>query len=400
MTDETRPDTLLTHAGRDPAGQHGFVNPPLYRGSTVLFPSVAAMEACYHKPLDRQPEDVFRYGRIGSPTSEAFEDAVTALEGGYRSVALCSGLAAVTVALTALLKAGDHLLMVDTVYDPTRRFCDRTLGRFGVETTYYDPAIGAGIAELVRPNTRAVYLEAPGSQTFEMQDVPAIAAVARERGLVSLIDNTWATPLYFRPLALGIDLVIHAATKYLVGHADANLGVVVAGSRQHYLTVKQCAVQLGICAGPDELYLGLRGMRSLGARLRQHQASALEVARWLQARPEVDRVLYPALPEDPGHALWQRDFTGATGLFGIVLKPVPKAAVDAMLDGMALIPMGASWGGYESLLVPTHPASHRTAVPWTEPGPTLRLHVGLEDPRDLIADLEQGFVRLNAAAAS
>ncbi len=361
-------DTVLAHAGRDPDRDRGFVNPPVYHASTILFPSVAAMEEVYRKPLDRQPDDLYRYGRIGTPTSEAFEDAVNALEGGYRAVSLGSGLQAVTVALTAFLKAGDHLLMVDSAYDPTRRFCDRVLGRFGVETTYYDPGIGAGIAALIRDNTRVIYLESPGSLTFEVQDVPAVAAAARARGISTLIDNTWATPLLFKPLALGVDVVIHAATKYIVGHSDAMMGVVVCGDRERYLTVKQTAVLLGASAGPDDLNLALRGLRTLGVRLRRHQENALIVARWLCDRPEVARVMYPALPGDPGHEIWRRDFAGASGLFGIVLKSFPKAAVNAMLDGLELIPMGASWGGYESLIVPTHPASYRTATPWVEAG--------------------------------
>ncbi len=394
MTDRYKPDTVLSKAGRDPERFHGAVNPPVYHASTILFPTVAA-----RAEAEDQPFDHYNYGRIGTPTSEALERAMAELEGGYRAVSVSSGLAAITVSLLALLKAGDLLLMVDTVYGPTRRFCDNVLARFGVETTYYDPLVGAGIADLMRDNTRAVFLESPGSLTFEVQDVPAIAAVARGRGIATLMDNTWATPLFFQPIAHGVDVSIQAATKYVVGHADAMLGVMTCRDAATFRTVKRCAVQLGQCAGPDDIYLGLRGLRTLAPRLRQHQENGLKVARWLQERPEVARVLHPALPDDPGHPLWQRDFTGACGLFGVVLTAGwSEAAVAAMVDGLRLFGIGASWGGFESLILPMRPDRVRTAITWAAPGPSLRLHVGLEDPDDLIADLTAGFDRLNAAA--
>jgi len=394
MTNHDKPDTVLSRAGRDPARHQGAVNPPVYHMSTVLFPSVAAREEAEGRPFD-----IYNYGRIGNPTADALERAMVELEGGHRAVSVSSGLAAITVSLLALLKAGDHLLMVDTVYGPTRRFCDTVLARFGVETTYYDPLVGAGIADLMRDDTRAVFLESPGSLTFEVQDVPAIAAVARGRGIATLIDNTWATPLFFQPIAHGVDVSIQAATKYVVGHADAMLGVMTCRDASTYRTVKRCAVQLGQCAGPDDVYLGLRGLRTLAPRLRTHQENGLTVARWLQGRVEVARILHPALPDDPGHALWQRDFTGACGLFGIILaQPYPEAAVAAMVDGLRLFGIGASWGGFESLILPAHPERVRTATAWAPSGPCLRLHVGLEDPDDLIADLAAGFDRLNAAA--
>jgi cystathionine beta-lyase len=388
-----RPRTLLAHAGLKPDENHGIVNPPVYHASTILWPSVEHMHQVHAAPFDH-----WSYGRTGTPTTAAFEEAVSALEGAHRSVATPSGLAAVTVALGAFLKAGDHILVTDTVYGPTRKYCDKVLRRFGVEVTYYDPLIGAGIAELIRDTTRVVYMESPGSSTFEIQDVPAIAAAARAAGAVSMIDNTWATPLLFRPLDHGVDLSIHAATKYMVGHSDAMMGVVACRTKEQFVTVKTNGQLHGNSAAPDDLYLALRGLRTMGVRLQQHEANALEVARWLQGRPEVARVLYPALPDDPGHALWQRDFAGASGLFGVELMPVPEAAVNAMLNGMDLFRMGASWGGYESLILPIDLGPLRTATRWSGEGPLLRLHVGLEDPADLIEDLEAGFDRLAAHA--
>ncbi|WP_158046339.1 cystathionine beta-lyase [Skermanella pratensis] len=386
------PDTILTHAGNDPQANFGIVNPPVYHASTVLFPTVAALEEAGHS------FDGVRYGRIGTPTSQAFEATVARLEGGFKAVTAPSGLAAISTALLAFVSAGDHILVTDSVYGPTRLFCSDMLKRLGVEAEFYDPLAGAGIERLIRPNTRVVFLESPGSLTFEVQDVPAIADAARKSGAVVMIDNTWATPLFFKPFDHGVDLSIHAATKYMVGHSDAMLGVITAGTEEVWNRLKRNAVQLGTCAGPDDIYLGLRGLRTMGARLRQHQDTAIALARWLQARPEVVRVLHPALPDDPGHALWRRDFTGACGLFAIELKPCSAAAVAAFLDGMELFGMGYSWGGYESLILPIHPEKLRTATRWRSDGPMIRLHAGLEDPSDLIADLDQGFARLAAAA--
>lgn len=394
MSKSRRPATVLAHAGRHPRENHGMVNPPVYHSSTVLWPTVAAMDEA-HAGFEH---GIYSYGRVGTPTSEAFEDAVTALEGGYGTVAVSSGLAAVNVALTAFVKAGDHVLVTDSAYGPTRRYADSVLSRFGVEVEYYDPLAGAGIEALFRGNTRLVYLESPGSLTFEVQDVPAIAAAARSRGVLTALDNTWATPLGFDAFGHGVDVTLHAATKYMVGHSDAMMGIVGAREKSVWLKLKSFAVTSGHCAGPDDLYLAQRGLRTMGVRLRQHQENALEIARWLQARPEVSRVLFPALPQDPGHALWRRDFTGASGLFAIVLQPASATQVAAMLDGMELFQMGASWGGYESLILPTHPEKIRTATRWDAEGPGVRLHVGLEDPADLIADLEAGFERLRAAA--
>jgi cysteine-S-conjugate beta-lyase len=387
-----KPDTILTHAGCSPGTNHGIVNPPVYHASTVLFPTVEALEDAGHS------FDGVRYGRIGTPTSQAFETAIAELEGGYKAVAVPSGLAAITTALLAFVSSGDHILVSDSVYGPNRLFCADMLKRMGVETEFYDPLIGAGISRLMRPNTRVVFVESPGSLTFEIQDVPAIAAVAKEAGAVVMIDNTWATPLFFRPFDHGVDLSIHAATKYIVGHSDAMLGVVTAGTPELWNRLKRYAVQLGTCAGPDDIYLGLRGLRTMGTRLRQHQATGIELAQWLLNRPEVARVLHPALPDDPGHALWRRDFLGASGLFAMELKPVPKQAISAFLNGMELFGMGYSWGGYESLILPTNPEKLRTASTWNSQGPLIRIHAGLEDIGDLIADLERGLTRLGDAA--
>ena len=385
-------ETLLTHAGNHPEANHGIVNPPVYHASTVLYPTIEAMERAQKDRLTG-----VSYGRYGTPTTFALEEAVAALEGGGRALALPSGLAAIGATLLSLLKAGDHLLMVDSVYSPARALCDKTLARFGIEVTYYDPLVGGGIAGLMRPNTRLVYLESPGSLTFEVQDVPAIVAAAHAKGALAVMDNTWATPLLFKPLSHGIDIAIYAATKYFVGHSDAMLGVVVVRDPDLYRTVKLAAHGMGYCAAPDDCYLGLRGLRTLGVRLRRHGESGLALARWLQRRPEVVRVLHAGLPEHPGHALWRRDFAGASGLFSIALKPCTPAAVAAMVEGMRLFGMGASWGGYESLLLPVKPESTRTATRWAPGGPTLRLHAGLEAVEDLIADLEDGFRRLAAA---
>ncbi len=384
-----RPATDLLHRGRTPSAQHGFVNPPVYRGSTVLFPTVEKLEA-----YDEQP---YKYGRHGTPTTSALEEALAHLEGGARTFLTASGYQAVTTAILAFVEAGDHILVADSVYQPTRRFADYLLKRLGIATTYYDPLVGAGIADLIEDKTRLIFTESPGSLTFEMQDIPAIAAVAKSRGAWLLMDNTWATPLYYKALAAGADVSIQAATKYIVGHADAMLGAITVNERalRH---VERAKTALGVCPGSEETYLALRGLRTLDVRLERHQRSALEVARWLASRPEVARVLYPPLPSDPGHALWKRDYTGASGLFSVILKPVPKAAVAAMLDTLELFGMGYSWGGFESLIVPFDPTPFRTATRWQGEGPALRLHVGLEDAGDLIADLDRGFASLKAAS--
>ena len=379
-----KPGTRLAHAGRDPERFHGFVNTPIYRGSTVLFPTAAALEA---------NDQEYTYGRLGTPTVKALAEAIAELEGGHATLLTPSGLSSITTTFLALLSAADHVLVTDSVYRPTRRFCDSVLKRLGIETTYYDPRVGAGIKKLLKPNTKMVFTESPGSQTFEVQDIPAIAKAAHAAGAMVVLDNTWATPLYFKPFAQGADVSIQAATKYIVGHADAMLGTITANEAV-WPKVAHTHDELGLCPGPEDVYLGLRGLRSLGVRLARHQASGLALAEWLARRPEVARVIHPALPSDAGHAIWKRDFTGASGLFAVVLKPASKKAVAAMLDGLKLFGLGYSWGGFESLVIPFDPSTYRTATHWDAEGPALRLHVGLEEVDDLKADLEAGFARL------
>lgn len=383
-----RTSTTIVHSGRDPFAHHGFVNPPVYRGSTVLFKSLDAFE---------KREQRYVYGRRGTPTTDALEEIICTLEGGARTWLTPSGAAAIAAALLAFTKAGDHILVADTVYQPTRKMCNGILKRFGVETTFYDPLIGAGIAKLMKPNTTVVFLESPGSQTFEVQDVPAIAAAAKAKGAWVLMDNTWASPLYFKPFEHGVDVSIQAATKYIVGHADAMLGAITGNDRAAPIMLDETQ-SIGICAGTEEVYLGMRGIRTIEVRLERHWRSGLDIARWLEQRPEVSRVLHPALESHPGHALWKRDFLGASGLFAFELKPVPKTAVAAMLDGLQLFGMGASWGGFESLVLPFNATPYRTATTWQTAGPTVRVHIGLEDVADLKEDLEAGFARLKAAS--
>ena len=386
MHDETRVTTL----GREPHDHHGIVNPPVYHASTILFPTLAALDA----PRTREG---YYYGRYGTPTSRALTDAVAALEGGDVAFVVPSGKAAITTVLMALTKAGDHILITDSAYQPTRSFANGVLKRFGVETTYYDPAIGAGIAALIRPTTRLVFTESPGSTTFEVQDLPAISAAAHAAGVTVVIDNTWSAGLYFKPFAHGADVSIQAATKYITGHSDVMMGTITATEALRE-AIQAGFNELGGVPGPDDCYLALRGLRTMATRLARHEASGLRLAEWLQARPEVQAVFHPALPGSPGHELWQRDFTGSSGLFGFLLPPVSRTALAAMLDDLELFGMGYSWGGYESLLIPTDPRPIRTATAWTADGQLMRMHVGLEHTDDLIADLEAGFRRLNAAA--
>src|SRR4030081_775027 len=383
-------ETTLVTAGRDTKAQKGFVNPPVVHGSTVLYPPAEDLHA--HR-------GEFQYGRRGTPTTKALQQALMALEGPQcAGVGIApSGLSAITTTLLAVLKSGDHLLVCDNAYRPTRNFCNGLLARYGVETSYFDPLIGAGIAQLFQPNTKAVLCEVPGSQSFEMADIPAIAAVAHGRGALVIDDNTWATPLYHRSLEQGVDISMQAATKYIGGHSDIMFGTISANARAWPLVAD--AIQLlGVCAGPDDVFLAIRGLRTLSVRLAQHYKSGLEMARWLAARPEVVRVLHPALESDPGHPIWKRDFTGASGLFSIVLKPAPQKAVDALLDAVKLFGMGYSWGGFESLVIPFDCAGYRTATQWAPGGPTLRLHIGLENVDDLKCHLDRGFAAFNAAA--
>jgi cystathionine beta-lyase len=389
-------DTKIVTAGRHPHENYGVVNPPVYHASTILAPTLQARE-------DRQKSRqagvrTVAYGRSGTPTTFALEDAVNAVEGGDRCNIFSSGAGAVAAVLIAYVESGDHILVADNVYGPTRRFCDGMLARFGVETTYYNPAIGAaGVNELMRARTKLVYAESPGSLTFEMMDFSAVAEVAHKHGAFAAIDNTWASPLYYKPFEHGADISIQAGTKYIVGHSDVMI-VTVATTEEAYEQLRQNHGMLGQTAGPDDAYLAQRGFRTLSVRMARHWENGIRLAEWLAAQPEVETVMHPALPDDPGHELWKRDFSGASGLFGVTLKPTPRAALEAMIDNLELYGIGSSWGGYESLVILTDPNAIRTtAAKWPHPGPTLRFHAGLEDGDDLIADLDAGFGRLRKA---
>jgi cystathionine beta-lyase len=380
--------TEVAHVGRDPRRFLGAVNTPVFRASTILFDTMAELEQATRGQLPG-----VTYGLHGLPTVSDLAAALARLEGGHAALVVPSGLTATTFPLLALTKPGDHVLVTDSVYGPTRRFCDNHLRRLGIAVDYYDPLAGAAIADAFRANTTLVFTESPGSLTFEVQDIPAIAQVAHAHGARVILDNTWATPIGFAPFEHGVDVSVQAVTKYVGGHSDVLLGAVIA-NQATFPALHRLWTDMGIAASPDDCYLGLRGLRTLAVRLARHAQSAMSVATWLAARPEVRRVLYPPLPADPGHALWQRDFRGASGLFGVVLEPVDSAAVARMLDGMRLFGMGWSWGGFESLIIPTWPERARTVTTWNPGGPTLRLAVGLEDPQDLIDDLHDGLARL------
>ena len=392
LTDETRASlkrrSRLVNLGRDAEFSQGFINVPPFRGSTVLYPDVATLKSRAQR---------FTYGTRGTPTTEALCSAWTDLSGAAGTVLVPSGLAAIVVALMTALSAGDHLLVTDSVYEPSRTFADKTLRRFGIETSYYDPTIGAGIDTLIRPNTKAVLTESPGSQTLEVQDIQAIAEVAHSHGACMILDNTWATPLFFSPHAQGVDLAVEAGTKYLSGHADLLLGLVSANA-QWFERLHRAVHLVAIPPGAEDVFLALRGLRTMELRLREAERQGLALAQWLSDRPEVLRVIHPALPDHSGHALWKRDYSGASGLFSIVLKPVSEAAVAAFLDGLELFGLGYSWGGYQSLALPFDCTATRTATRFAPGGPTVRFSVGLEDIEDLKADLDRGFARLRATA--
>jgi cysteine-S-conjugate beta-lyase len=380
--------TGLSHTGRAGKRIHGFINPPLLRGSTVLYPTVAERRAM----AARRGERVLTYGLGGSETHWALEDVIAEVEGGTRCAIVCSGLAAVTTSLLAFLNSGEHCLAPDSVYGPTRSFCDTVLRRFGVETTYYDPEIDeSGLTALMRPNTTVVYAESPGSHTFEVQDVPAIARVARAHGAKMLMDNTWGIH-HFQPFRHGVDVSIQAATKYPAGHSDILIGSVTVNSEHDWQRLQATVRELGQHASPDDCWLTLRGLRTMGVRLAQQMDSAMEVAHWLRKRPEVRQVLHPALPGAPGHAIWKRDFTGACSLFGVEFRPeYSVASTHAFVEALELFGIGASWGGFESLALPTTGFVTRTAAASKFQGPLVRLHIGLEDVSDLVADLEHGL---------
>lgn len=381
-------DTKLITGGRRKEWTHGIVNPPVYRASTCLFDTYAEYRERTANPTARH----LFYGRKGTPTQWALQDALTDLEGGEGTMLFPSGVAAVTTAILSLVKAGDHILMTDSAYSPTRSFANGMLSAMNIETEYYDPLIGANIKELLRPNTKVILTESPGSNTFEIQDIPAIVEAAKTCGAYVVTDNTWATPLFFKPLSVGVDISVEACTKYICGHSDVMIGSATANKRA-WSKLSRTAYQMGHTVSPDDAFLTSRGLRTLGVRLRAHEENALKVAAWLKDRPEVARVLHPAFDDCPGHALWQRDFDGSSGLFSIVLNGGDYPDTARIVDDMKLFKMGFSWGGYESLILPSDPSNDRTVTKWEAEGPLVRIHVGLEDVNDLIDELESGLVR-------
>jgi cystathionine beta-lyase len=378
-------DTKLAHLGLNPDAYFGIVNPPIARASTILYPNLAAYEDKNHK---------YRYGRVGNPMSDAFEGAVAELEGGYGAVVTQTGLSAIATAILSVIKSGDHILMTDSVYPNTHDMLKNICPKIGVEVEYYDPHIGSSIEKLVRDNTSLIYLECPGSGLYDMQDVPAITKVAKAKGIKTIADNTWAAGILFRPLEHGVNYVLQSATKYIGGHSDINLGFVVADSKENYKPLRQMAWDMGVTAAAEDMYLALRGLRSLTTRMKQNAAGALRVVEWIKDRPEIAQIYYPALPTHKGHEIWKRDFSGCNGLFTIRLQPADKQSVHDFIDSLKLFPVGSSWGGYESLCQPQYMDKVRHAVAWKEEGRVFRFQVGLEDPDDLIADLEQGLEKL------
>lgn len=383
------PDTILTHGGRASDEHLGFVNMPVFRGSTILFKTLDELED-YKAP--------YRYGRNDNPTTRALADLVSELEGAAGTVIAPSGLSAVSTALLSAVSAGDELLVSDSAYEPTRTFASEALARFGVTTKFYDPRAGSGVAELFTDRTKAIFVETPGSLTFEMQDLPAIAAAAHARDITVIVDNSWATPLFHRPLEHGADMVMHAATKMFVGHSDAMVGTVSANEK-HWNRLRRTHRLFGVAISPDDSYLTLRGMRTLGVRMKHHNEQSLAFAEWMQGQPEVEEVYHPALPGHPDHAIWKRDFTGSGSLFAFRLRQRPREALAAMVNGFALFGMGYSWGGYESLCIPFNPHNIRTAVAWDVPGQMFRVHVGLESLADLKADMAAALERYRSISA-
>lgn len=386
---ETSLANALTHLGRGPTGSGRSVNLPIHQGSTLLFDCLADFEAARN---NRYETGTLYYGRYGNPASFELESMMAALEGGHGCISVSSGLTAVTLAAMGAAKAGDHMLVADNVYTPTRLFCDTVLVRYGVDIEYFDPMTGEGLSDSFRDNTAAVLFEAPGSGTFEVPDIPAIARIARERGAISIIDGTWATPIFCQPLRLGVDVVVHSGSKYIGGHSDIMIGFIVCNVAT-YAPMRKMALAFGDKAGAQDVFLALRGLRTLEMRMAHSQEAGLRVARWLADQPQVLTLLHPAFPECPGHDNWRRDFSGASGLFSVIVKPCSDAQIHAFVDALAMFGVGVSWGGFESLVLPVAP--HRTAIPWTTEGHVVRFCIGNEDTDSLIADLAQALKHLN-----
>jgi cystathionine beta-lyase len=380
-------NTNIMHSGRAPDEYFGIVNAPVSRSSTILYPSLDAFE---------DPNHLYKYGRYGTPTTKHFEAAMAELEGGFGACVAPAGSCAISTAIWAFLKAGDHFLMVDSAYSPTRDFCDNILARYGVEVEYYDPFIGADIKDLIRDNTTAIFMESPGSATFDVQDVPAIVAAAKAKGVLTILDGSWSSGILFKPFDHGVDISIHSASKYICGHSDIMLGVAIARTEELYKTLRKAVIDLGVCAGPDDMFLALRGLRTLPIRIKEAGQRAASVIDGIKNHSAVQKIYYPALTDHPNHDIWKRDFSGANGIFSVLLKPKTKAATRRCIDALDLFPIGSSWGGYESLLQPQR-LTARSASPWTQEGALLRFQVGLEDTDDLIKDLNQAFDAFEAA---
>tara|TARA_B100000427_G_scaffold41494_1_gene30145 strand:+ start:8329 stop:9510 length:1182 start_codon:yes stop_codon:yes gene_type:complete len=379
-------DTKNIIAGKRKKLSNGFVNSPVYKGSTVLFNTVEEMQS---KMKNKNSQTLF-YGRFGSPATFEFENAIADIDESYTAVATASGTAAIVASLLAVLKTGDHILMTDSAYGVSRNITKKLLNNMGITTTFYNPNLTNKIKELITNKTKLIFMESPGSLTFEIQNISMIVDIAKKYNLITVIDNTWATSLYLKPMNYGVDISIQSATKYIVGHSDAMLGVITT-NKKYAKQIRESAHNLGSCPGPEDIYLGIRGLKTLSIRLKKHQENAMKIIEWLLRQKEVNRVLYPALPDNPGYKIWKKDFKGASGLFGVVLENTRKDLIYKMLNNLKLFNMGYSWGGYESLILPVNPEKIRDTYKWNHMDLTLRIHAGLEDPEDLINDLKNNF---------
>ena len=379
-------DTKIILSGKSQKSKSSFVNSPIYKGSTVLFKTVEDM----NKSMKRKNTQTLAYGRFGSPSTFEFEKAIAEIDEGHSAVATSSGTAAIVASLLAVLKTGDHILITDSVYGVTKNLAKGLLNNMGITSTFYKPDIGKEINRLIKKNTKVIFIESPGSLTFEIQNIPMLVEIAKKNKLITIMDNTWATPLFFKPFYNGIDISIQSATKYIVGHSDAMLGIITT-NKNYTKCVREAAHNMGSCPSPEDIYLGIRGLKTLSIRLQKHQQSASKVIEWLKTQDVIDAILYPALPDNPGYEIWKRDFLGASGLFGIKLKNTKKSLVNKMLNNLKLFNMGYSWGGYESLILPIQPEKLRETYKWKNNYGTLRIHVGLEDPDDLINDLKDNI---------